>query len=285
VTTLDAVRPLPPAAAAFDTVAPRFDERFGAWASVAAQRRAVRRRLLAAFAPGAHVLELGGGTGEDAAFLADHGRHVHMTDASPAMVEVACRKLAGRTAPCGAEVRAAEEMEALAADLEAVGAPPFDGAFSNFAALNCVADLRPVARGLARLLRGDAPALLVLFGPLPPGEMVVEAVRGRPRAAFRRLARGDVDARLGGCAFTVRYHRPADVRRAFAPWFRLERMRGIGVFVPPSAAEPWISRFPRLVRALEAIDRVVEAPLARLGDHVLYHLVRTDAPAPSAEAA
>jgi hypothetical protein len=162
---------------------------------------------------------------------------------------------------------------------------PFDGAFSNFAALNCVADLRPVARGLARLLRGDAPALLVLFGPLPPGEMVVEAVRGRPRAAFRRLARGDVDARLGGCAFTVRYHRPADVRRAFAPWFRLERMRGIGVFVPPSAAEPWISRFPRLVRALEAIDRVVEAPLARLGDHVLYHLVRTDAPAPSAEAA
>ena len=285
MSTLDAVRTLPPAAAAFDTVAPRFDERFGAWRSVAAQRRAVRRRLLAAFAPGAHVLELGGGTGEDAVFLAEHGRHVHMTDASPAMVEVARRKLAGHAPPCGAEVRAAEEMEALAADMDAAGAPPFDGAFSNFAALNCVTDLRPTARGLARLLRADAPALLVLFGPLPPGEVVVETLRGRPRAAFRRLARGDVDARLGGRAFTVRYHRPSDVRRAFAPWFRLKRMRGIGVFVPPSAAEPWISRFPRLVRALELMDRAAEAPLALLGDHVLYHLVRTDAPAPSPEAA
>ena len=273
------VVPLPPAAAAFDTVAARFDERFGEWRSVAAQRRAVRRRLLAAFPPGASVLELGGGTGEDAAFLADHGRRVLLTDASPRMIDVARRKLAGRAA---AEVRAAEAMEALAADREAAGAPKFDGAFSNFAALNCMADLRPAARGLARMLRPGAPALLVLFGPLPPGEIVVETARGRPRAALRRLQRGDVHARLGGREFTVRYHRPRDVRTAFAPWFRLRRTRGIGVFVPPSAAEPWISRFPRFVRALEMIDRIAEAPLALLGDHVLYHLVRTDAPATEA---
>ena len=32
------------------------------------------------------------------------------------------------------------------------------------------------------------------------------------------------------------------------------------------------------------IDRIVEAPLARLGDHVLYHLVRTDAPVRATEA-
>ena len=279
MSTMDAVRPLPPAAAAFDTVAARFDERFGEWRSVAAQRRAVRRRLLAAFPPGASVLELGGGTGEDAAFLADHGRRVLLTDASPRMIDVARRKLAGRAA---AEVRAAEAMEALAADREAAGAPKFDGAFSNFAALNCMADLRPAARGLARMLRPGAPALLVLFGPLPPGEIVVETARGRPRAALRRLQRGDVHARLGGREFTVRYHRPRDVRTAFAPWFRLRRTRGIGVFVPPSAAEPWISRFPRFVRALEMIDRIAEAPLALLGDHVLYHLVRTDAPATEA---
>lgn len=282
MTALDAAPALSPAAAAFDTIAAAFDERFGAWRSVEAQRRAVRRRLLEAFPAGAHVLELGGGTGEDAAFLADHGRRVLLTDASPRMVEVARRKLANRRAPASAEVCAAEGMEALAADRAAAGAPPFDGAFSNFAALNCVPELTPVARGLARMLRPGAPALLVLFGPLPPGEVVVETVRGRPRSAFRRLARGDVDARLGGRSFTVRYHRPRDVRTAFAPWFRLERMRGIGVFVPPSAAEPWISRFPRLVRVLEAMDRVVEAPFARLGDHVLYHLVRTDAPTEAA---
>jgi SAM-dependent methyltransferase len=275
---------LPPAAAAFDAVAPAFDERFGAWLSVAAQRRAVRHELLRTFPAGASVLELGGGTGEDAAWLADRGRRVLLTDASPAMVAIAGPKLAGRAAPSTAEVWPAEEMEALAAAREADGEPPFDGAFSNFAALNCVSDLRPVARGLARLLRPGAPALLVLFGPFPPGEVVVELLRRNPDAAVRRLARGDVAARLGGKRFTVRYHRPREVARGFAPWFRLRRTRGIGVFVPPSAAEPWISRHPRLLNALEALDRAAAAPLARLGDHLLFHLERTDAaPPPSAE--
>jgi len=272
---------LPPAAAAFDAVAPAFDARFGAWLSVAAQRRAVRRALLRAFPAGASVLELGGGTGEDAAWLADRGRRVLLTDASPAMVALAGRKLADRMAPATAEVWPAEAMEALAAEREDAGAPPFDGAFSNFAALNCVTDLRPVARGLARLLRPGAPALLVLFGPFPPGELVVELLRRNPRSAVRRLARREVAARLGGRHFTVRYHRPREVARAFAPWFRLRRTRGIGVFVPPSAAEPWISRHPRLVGALEALDRAAAAPLARLGDHLLFHLERTDAAVPS----
>ncbi|HEV7587873.1 MAG TPA: hypothetical protein VGO40_07050, partial [Longimicrobium sp.] len=203
------------------------------------------------------------------------------TDASPAMVAIAGPKLAGRKGWSTAEVWPAEEMEALAAERESIGAPSFDAAFSNFAALNCVSDLRPVARGLARLLRPGAPAMLVLFGPFPPGEVVVELLRRNPRAAVRRLARGDVPARLGGRSFTVRYHRPREVARAFAPWFRLRRTRGIGVFVPPSAAEPWISRHPRLLRALEALDRAASAPLARLGDHVLFHLERTDVAPPS----
>src|SRR5215218_6840603 len=246
------------------------------------KRRAVRRELLRAFPAGASVLEVGGGTGEDAAWLADRGRRVLLTDVSPAMVAVAGPKLAGRAAPSTAEVWPAEEMEALAAERAAAGAPLFDGAFSNFAALNCVPELRPVARGLARLLRPGAPALLVLFGPFPPGEVVVELVRRNPRAAVRRLARGEVAARLGGRHFTVRYHRPREVARAFAPWFRPRRTRGIGVFVPPSAAEPWISRHPRLVAALEALDRAAAAPLARLGDHLLFHLERTDAPPPRA---
>jgi hypothetical protein len=58
------------------------------------------------------------------------------------------------------------------------------------------------------------------------------------------------------------------------PWFRLVRRIGIGVAVPPSAAEPWISGHPHLLGAMEAIDRVVSRPLAPLGDHVLYHFER-----------
>ncbi|HEX2092270.1 MAG TPA: methyltransferase domain-containing protein [Longimicrobiaceae bacterium] len=270
---------LSPAARAFDAVADSFDRRFGEWRSVAAQRRAVRAELEAAFPRGARVLEIGGGTGEDALWLARRGRRVLLTDASPSMVRIAGEKLRGEPGS-RAETVPAEGMEGLAERVAAEGEAPFDGAFSNFAALNCVPDLAPVARGLARLLRPGAPLLLVLFGPFPPGEVVVQLARGDARAAFRRLARGEVPARLGGREFTVRYHRPREVARDLAPWFRPVRRRGVGVFVPPSAAEPWISRHPRLLGALEALDRVVSRPLALLGDHLLYRFERTVVPAP-----
>jgi ubiquinone/menaquinone biosynthesis C-methylase UbiE len=87
---------LSPAARAFDAVAVEFDRRYGEWRSVAAQRRAVRRELLRAFPRGARVLEIGGGTGEDALFLIRQGRDVLLTDASPAMVHLADAKLGAR---------------------------------------------------------------------------------------------------------------------------------------------------------------------------------------------
>jgi hypothetical protein len=100
-------------------------------------------------------------------------------------------------------------------------------------------------------------------------------VRGDVTAAARRLRRTPVAARLGGRHFEVHYPAPRDIARSFAPWFRLERVRGIGIFVPPSAAEPAVSRAPRLIRVLEALDRLASAPLALLGDHVLLQFRRT----------
>ncbi len=266
------------AALAFDAVASHFDARFGAWQSVAAQRRAVRRRLLAALPVKARVLELGGGTGEDAMWMAQQGFQVLLTDASPAMVREAGAKLA----PYGAEaaVAAAEDLPRFAANHLRHGGKPFDAALSNFAPLNCVEDLAPVARGLAALIRPGGHAMLVLFGRHPPGEMITETLRGRPRQALRRLASGPRPARIGAANFTVVYHRGRTVKNAMAPWFRLRRRIGIGVFVPPSAAEPWISRHPRFLGMLEALDHLVEWPLAGLGDHILYQFERTHTPAP-----
>jgi len=249
------------AALAFDAIADRFDERFGEWASVAAQRRAVYAMLQRAFPVGSRVLEIGGGTGIDAAWLTARGRNVFLTDASPAMVRVAKERLGRRTA-----VLPAEQVGELSVGL-------FDGAFSNFAALNCVLDLPAVAKGLAKQVRPGGQVMLVLFGGFAPGECIVQLARRDWRSAIRRF-RHEAPARLGGRHFTVRYHRPWEITSAMRPWFRLVRRRGIGIFVPPSAAEPWISRHPRLLGALEAIDRVVSAPLAALGDHVLYQFER-----------
>jgi len=262
------------AAQAFDAIAGDFDARFVPWRSVEAQRRAVRRALAAAFPAGSRLIEIGGGTGEDALWLADRGYEVLLTDASPAMVAAASAKSGNRVRTA---VVSAENFPGLAEQLR--DEAPFDGACSVFAALNCVSDLRPFASGLARMLRPGAPVLLVLFGTCCPADIVVECVRGRPRNALRRFRRGDVPARLGGRNFTVRYHRQADLRRMLSPWFHLQTHEGVGVFVPPSAAEPWISSHPRLLRVLEAMDKLAARPLAMFGDHVLYRFVRTGAEA------
>lgn len=265
---------LRPAALAFDAIALDFDARFGAWSSVAAQRRAVRAALLNEFPPGGRILELGGGTGEDAAFLAERGFTLLLTDASPAMVSLAQAKLA----PLGtrAEAAAAEEMETFAHRYLAAGEALFDGAFSNFAPLNCVINLKPVAQGLAQLLKPGAAAMLVLFGTCCPGEMVTELLRGRPQVAFRRFRRGEASARLANQNFHIVYHRRVALVRAFAPWFVLEKRLGVGIAVPPSAAEPWITQRPRLLAAMEAFDKHLCRPLAILGDHVIYQFRRTE---------
>jgi|CZKZ01.1.fsa_nt_gi ubiquinone/menaquinone biosynthesis C-methylase UbiE len=269
---------LRPAARAFDAIAPAFDARFGAWLSVSAQRRAVRSRLLNEFPAGGRILELGGGTGEDGSFLARRGFQVVLTDSSPAMVAIARAKLA----PLGgqAEVASAEEMDEFATRHLFAGEPLFDGAFSNFAPLNCVLDLSQTALGLARLLKPGAPAMLVLFGAFCPGEMVTEMFRRRPHLVLRRLRRGQMSARLANLNFDIVYHRRAVLQRSFAPWFVLEKRLGIGITVPPSAAEPWISQRPLLLAAMERLDRILSRPLAVFGDHVLYQFRRTDASPP-----
>ncbi len=118
----------------------------------------------------------------------------------------------------------------------------------------------------------------MLFGTLCPGEMITEVLRGRPSAALRRLTRGAAPARLARREFSIIYHRRAELVRAMAPWFAPAGRLGVGVFVPPSAAEPWISRRPHLLRTMESLDRILAGPLAALGDHVLYRFHRTDAP-------
>jgi len=262
-----------PAALAFDAAASTFDARFGQWQSVAAQRTVVRESLAKVFPPGGTILEIGGGTGEDAVWLAQRGFKVLSTDASPAMVEAASRKLAPFS--LHAETVAAEDLDHFAEHFLDDTSSRFDGAFSNFACLNCVDDLETFARGLARLLRPGSAAVLVLFGSFAPGEIVVECLRGRPRQALRRFRRDAAPARIGAHHFTVRYHNAHAISRAMNPWFRLARRVGIGIFVPPSAAEPWISRHPRLLGFLCRLDGLAKRPLALLGDHVLYEFERT----------
>lgn len=253
----------------FDGMADSYDDEFSRSLIGGLMRAAVWRRLDAAFAPGQRVLELSCGTGEDALHLAGRGVRVLATDASAGMVAVARAKVARAGLGDMVEVRQLDMARLGGAELPGA---PFDGALSNFGGLNCVADLRAVAAGLAGLLRPGAPALLCVMGPLAPWEWAWHLGRGQPGRAWRRLRPGGTPWR----GLTIRYPSIGRLRRDFRPWFRLRRAAAVGALLPPSYVEPWACRRPRLTWALARLEGRLATlpPLPWLADHYLVDLER-----------
>ena len=265
VETAESARTLP---SPFEALASSYDETFTRTCIGTRMRRAVWRRLDAAFHPGARVLELGCGTGEDAVHLAGRGVLVLATDPAEGML-AQTRAKAGRA---GLQDRVTARMlDAGRLDETDLGGP-FDGAFSNFGALNCVPDLDAVSVGLSRHVRQGGRVLLCLMGRYVPWEWAWFLVRGDRRAALRRLAAGGAEWR----GLPIAYPQIRELRRVFAPGFRFLGVRAIGVLVPPSYVEGWAARHPRLLAALDAVERRVEAlpPFPSLADHFLVELER-----------
>jgi hypothetical protein len=160
------------------------------------------------------------------------------------------------------------DFHALAPEPALLAQAPFSGAFSNFGAVNTLADFAPLAAWLAPLLRPGARLVLVVMGRWCAWEIGWHLLRLQPRAAFRRLRRGGAMACVGGAAVAVHYPGTAALRRAFAPHFQLERVEPIGLSLPPTYLEPLTRRAWFPLGLLEALDRRLTWPL--LGDHTLY---------------
>jgi SAM-dependent methyltransferase len=281
--------PASPPFAAFDAAADAYDagfthRRLGGWL-----RRAVWRQLVGCFQPGQTVLELGCGTGEDACWLARRGVHVTATDASPRMLHVARAKLERQSGLRGRVHTARLDLAAptLDDDLARIAggmerrpgrafAAPFDGVLSNFGALNCLADRRPLATALARVVRPGGRIVLVVMGPACPWEIAWHLAHGDPRTAFRRFRAGVVAHVGGGQTVRVWYPSPGRLHRELAPHFRPLALVGLGVWLPPSHLGGLVESRPRLFRALARLDRRLGTvfPSTWLNDHYLTVLER-----------
>lgn len=261
------------ASAPFDAVADRYDETFTSSTIGQAQRVAVWSELAKTFRPGERVLEIGCGTGIDACFLAERGVQIVACDPSSKMIRILRRRLEQT------ELRDLVETHVFGAEDIARLQPAelFDGAFSNFGAINCINDLRKLANDLAGLLRPGATAALCWMGPYCTWEQFWYLVHGSRDKAFRRLKRGGVQARIADGVFAhVRYPSVGFLAHVFSPAFRLKSVRGIGIAVPPSYLETWALRHPGLFQMCQHADLwLARCPGIRtLGDHVLVRLQR-----------
>ena len=239
-------------AAVFDRIAADYDTQWTSTAVGRAQRDQVWRVFDAIFQRGERVLDVGCGTGEDARHLMARGVVVRAVDASPGMVKEA------RARGVAAEVRCAEDLAGID--------DAFDGAISNFGALNCVADLPVASRELARVVRTGGRVVVCLIGKCCLWEWVYFGSRLRFRKALRRRRTSEYRG------MRVYYPSAAEVRAAFAGEFEMRGWRGIGLLVPPSHV-----KLPaNVAHLLAACDRVLAGlPVLRaMADHRLFVLVK-----------
>ena len=255
----------------WDTAAKTYDCDFTGTLIGQLRRRAVWRELDRTFQAGQRVLELNCGTGIDAVRLAGRGVRVLACDISLGMIDMA-RERANACGVAGAlqfRVLPTEEIARLGPE------GPFEGAFSNFAGLNCVDDLGATAEALFGLLKPGATVLLCMLGRFVPWEMAWYVAQAQPGRAFLRWSNGTARQVEGG-TLRVRYHGVGEIARLFAPRFRLRRWRGIGIMVPPTYAEVWARRVPRLTRAVARVDDWIGGipVVRRMADLVLLELER-----------
>lgn len=256
----------------FDAVAHTYDETFSASCIGRAQRGAVTEELDSLFFSGQRILELNCGTGIDAAHLAQGGVLVTACDSSSRMIEIAERRaqLLALHSRIQFRLLANEKLGSLLGEKKE---SLFDGAFSNFAGLNCATSIPEFISNLARLLKPRAKALICVFGKYCVWETLWYVAHGNLKKAFRRWGSGSHLAQIAdGVSVEVHYPTAGAWTRLFDPHFRLAWRKGIGVAVPPTFVEPLACRFPRALEMAANADRWMgrRPGFRSLADHILF---------------
>ena len=235
----------------FDSIALDYDASWTTTPVGMSQRLAVWERIDSLFQPGQFVLDIGCGTGADALHLQSHGVNVYGVDSSANMVGIA------RMRGISAGYISIEELHHIPAR--------FEGALSNFGALNCVSSLDSVAAALAGKVCVGGYVALCFIGSFCAWETCYYILRGQFRRAFRRL-HSRTRSSLG---IDVFYFSQRAILTAFRKNFRIFGTYGIGLFVPPSYVK---GLSDGTVARLAALDKhCAHWPLLRrLADHRLY---------------
>jgi len=224
------------------------------------------------------ILEIGCGSGMETLELLRSGHEVVAVDISARMLEVVqqkARQIGARDRLRVHRLRARD----LGDLVPQYGSAAFPGGFSTYGALNCEPDLAPVAAALGRLLPEGAPFLAGVYNRWCAFEILAYALTGR---FGRATGRWRDPVRVGSsrfCVDVVAFSAP-QMSRLFGEAFRLERIEGVPVMLPPSDLVRYAEIFsPRFAR-LERLDHWIgtHGPGRWLGDHLLMTFRRRSRP-------
>jgi SAM-dependent methyltransferase len=239
---------------AFDTLAPSYDKEFTHTPIGQILRSRVHSRLLSHFKAGDSLLEMGCGTGEDALFLAEQGINITATDASEKMLNIT-----------KAKTKHLPNVQTSMLDLQAPSQleGTFDGAFSNFGALNCLADWKPLAAWLAERIQKGGIIGLGIMSPYCLWEFAWHALHWKWDIALRRLRGSEFEG------IHITYPTVQRITNDFSPYFRRVHLMPLGLFLPTSALFDVVQKRPKLMNTLVNLENRFGniSQLAMLADH------------------
>ncbi|HKI47646.1 MAG TPA: methyltransferase domain-containing protein [Balneolales bacterium] len=254
---------------AFDGVAAIYDGPFGNNSLIQRIREMVWTEILNRAPVKADILDLGCGTGIDAVHLAGLGYRVWAVDGSANMVMKTIDRVAGQGLSKQVLVKQAGFHE-----LSGTFDNRFDLIYSNFGALNCVSNIRCLAKDCAGLLQPGGLLIVNVMGKYCPWEVGYYLLHGHPRRAFVRWSNRFRQVPLGKGKVWTKYYSPQQWYRFFADRFRLVGYRGMSVAVPPPYLESWGIDHPELFGILDRLDEKLTGMrfFRNMGDHFLMTL-------------
>lgn len=258
------------AAAAFTKQSVLFDGLYSSNTIVNYKRQRVREHVQQYLQPNSSILELNSGTGEDAAWFAQQGHHVHATDISSGMQQQLIQKInaAGLSDKISTEQISFTELQHLKERQK------FDCIFSNFAGLNCTGALEKVLQSFDELLKPGGTVTLVILPKFCLWEFLL-LFKGQFKTAFRRLfSSNGAKAHIEGTYFTCWYYNPSFVTAHLKNRFELLSLEGLCTIVPPSYIEGFAEKHPGWYAFLKKQENKCKKmrPWKFIGDYYIISL-------------
>ena len=224
------------------------------------QRRQVHNAILSYLNKSSSVLELNGGTGEDALFLAKHCGSVLTTDISPEMVNVSKAKTAHL-----------ENVSTQVLDVNALDSnsdKKYDLLFSNFGGLNCLSpqELKIFMDNSESFLKLQGVLIAVIMGRKTIWERLYFWLKKDEANKKRRRSKEAIESNIDGELVSTWYYSPKEVE-SMAKGIRIIALKPIGLFVPPSYLQSFFNNKKVLLNIFHFMDGFFGRRWADYADH------------------
>lgn len=232
----------------FSHVANAYDRNFTHTSIGLKQRQQVHKSVLALLNRKMSVLEINGGTGEDALFLAAHCDSVLTTDISPEMLSIAKAKTAHL-----------QNVETLVLDinkLEGTMDKQYDLIFSNFGGLNCLSprELNNFISTALNLLAPKGFLIAVIMGRKTLWERFYFWIKKDYQESKRRRNKSAVETNVERKKVSTWYYSPQEIEAMSPKSLRLVQLKPIGLFVPPSYLQTYFKNKSNTLAFLHFMD-------------------------------